>query len=243
MKKINTHCHTVGASPCGEVTPERLVDIYRAEGYDGLVLTNHYTRSYFEDVLDGSTTAEKTETFLSLYHRAKRAAEGTGFEVFFGAELNLSRYNRVGATYPVYEFLIFGLTTEFFLQNPMMFDWSQEEAFERFDAAGMLMIQTHPFRPRTRVADPFYEHGIEVLNGHPGHNSHNDLAMGFAACHPELLVTAGDDFHRENTQGYAGMYFPEDVRDEASMAEAIREHRTTIFTTGKIDPKTIRKLL
>ena len=37
------HAHTNGVSSCAHHTPEEVVDLYVANGYTTLVLTNHYT--------------------------------------------------------------------------------------------------------------------------------------------------------------------------------------------------------
>ena len=49
--KIGLHCHTAGRSPCACVQPERIAELYRQAGFDGLMVTDHYISYLFEDSL------------------------------------------------------------------------------------------------------------------------------------------------------------------------------------------------
>ena len=234
MLKFNTHAHSVGRSGCGKVEAARVAETYREAGYDGLVLTNHYMKWVLENYYPPMSVDERVEFFLDAYRQAKARGEEIGLSVFLGMELNLERYNVLtDVIYPVYEFLVFGLTEDFLRAHPFLYELSQREAYELFDQNGMLMVQTHPFRERTRLADVGYLHGIEVYNGHPGHESHNEFAREVAKNHPQLIRTAGDDYHEPGRHGYAGMYFPDDTRSMDAMVRHLKAGEYEIFVTDK----------
>ena len=48
MKKIETHLHTSPVSVCSRLTAEAAAEKYRKCGFDAVILTNHYSRSYIE---------------------------------------------------------------------------------------------------------------------------------------------------------------------------------------------------
>ena len=180
------------------------------------------------------SVAERVEFFLDAYRQAKARGEEIGLRVFLGMELNLERYNVLtDVIYPVYEFLVFGLTEAFLREHPYLYELSQREAYELFEANGMLMVQTHPFRERTRLADVNYMHGIETNNGHPGHESRNEFAQEIAAQNPRLIRTAGDDYHEPGRHGYAGMYFPDDTQSMDDMVRHLKAGEYEIFVTDK----------
>ena len=55
MYRYDLHVHTKEVSPCGKLTVEETVDLYKAKGYDGFWLTNHFQRA--DNRWDPSETA------------------------------------------------------------------------------------------------------------------------------------------------------------------------------------------
>lgn len=43
LYKYELHCHTGCVSRCGRVEPEEIVKLYIEKGYDGIVVTDHYS--------------------------------------------------------------------------------------------------------------------------------------------------------------------------------------------------------
>jgi len=105
------HLHTDEVSPCGKVPAAEAVKVHRDAGYDGLVVTDHFG-GYPLDDFPGSPR-EKVERFLVGYWLAKEAGEKYGVKVFFGAEPRLEEGPE--------DFLIYGLTPEFLLENPLIY--------------------------------------------------------------------------------------------------------------------------
>lgn len=63
MYRYDLHVHTKEVSPCGKLTVEETVDLYKAKGYDGFWLTNHFHREFFERT-KGLTWEQRVEAFF-----------------------------------------------------------------------------------------------------------------------------------------------------------------------------------
>ncbi len=227
MKKIAAHVHTLGRSGCAKVAPVDVVQAYHAAGYHGIAVTNHYMKWVLENYYPAGDELFKLEFFLDGYREVKSHCERLGMTAFLGMELNLERYNRPGESYPVREFLCYGLSEDFILQNPRLYDLSQREAFELLDAHGIVMCQAHPFRRYAHLGDPLYMHGVEVFNGHPVHNAGNRIARALAEEFGFIQV-AGDDYHDPDGEGSVALLVPDDVTTDAELALALRQRRTRI---------------
>ena len=42
MYKYEMHCHTLQASACSHIDAAELIDFYKAAGYTGVVITDHF---------------------------------------------------------------------------------------------------------------------------------------------------------------------------------------------------------
>ena len=49
--KYELHCHTARTSACGSMSAGDIVELYLANGYDGVVITDHF--------LNGNTTVNR----------------------------------------------------------------------------------------------------------------------------------------------------------------------------------------
>ena len=89
-----------------------------------------------------------------------------------------------------------------------------------------LLIQAHPFRGYVKCQDAALLDGVEVFNGNPRHDSHNDRALAFAQAN-HLLMTAGSDVHESMDPGGALMVCPPfaDIREFARLVRAGRAVR------------------
>ena len=83
----------------------------------------------------------------------------------------------------------------------------------------ILIFQAHPFRPGLTREDPQYLDGVEVLNGNPRHDSHNDLAANFAEVN-HLYISAGSDCHRLEDVGRSGIM----TNDRIQNMDILRRH-------------------
>ena len=75
--------------------------------------------------------------------------------------------------------------------------------------------------------------GVEVFNGNPRHDSHNDLARRFAEEHG-LRMLSGSDAHQPQDVARGGILAPDWVRSSGELARFLREtHRPHMIMDGK----------
>ena len=129
MKKIETHLHTSPVSVCSRLTAEAAAEKYRKCGFDAVILTNHYSRSYIEST--PATEKEWLERFITGYYEMKKECESRGMEAWLGAEVSLfapyAQYERDRFPMEVLEknyadYLLVGVTEKFLRETPMLCD-------------------------------------------------------------------------------------------------------------------------
>ena len=157
MYQMDIHIHTKESSYCARVAARDVVHLYKEKGYQGLIITDHYNREFF-DHFPNETWKEKVDHYLEGSRQAKAEGAKIGMDIFLGIEFRSVEH--------INDFLIFGLTEQFLYEREELFRLSIEEASEIFKKAGALVIQAHPMRTGVNVlADPACIEGIEVYNG------------------------------------------------------------------------------
>lgn len=143
--KVDLHVHTCTTSECGKVEPKEVVRLYKEAGYDGIAITDHFHKGYFESLGD-IPWKEKMKIYLQGYYQTKEAAkEYNDFQVFLGIEFRNFETDD--------DFLVFGLTEEFLYENEKPYDLPLAEAIELFHSAGAIVVQAHPVRMRLAVLE------------------------------------------------------------------------------------------
>ena len=217
---FDLHVHTSESSGCGKVCAADVVERYIGLGYDGICITDHMNNHNAKKY--GNTYEEKAEAFLKGY-RAAKAAAGDRLTVILGMEIRFADYDN--------DYLIFGLTEDFVMNHDML-GFAELEEFRPFaDENGLCVIQAHPFRKNMCIVSPRLLDGMEVYNGHGGHDSRNEIAYRWAEKY-DLRMTSASDFHRETGMEPGGVYFdrkPKDSNDVRNMLMN-REYKLKIFT-------------
>lgn len=134
---FDLHVHTSTVSRCGKVLPEDVTGLYAAAGYTGIAITDHFFQAYFDSLGDLSWEA-KIDRYLEGYRRAR--ADSHGLKVYLGMEFRNTCTDD--------DFLVLGLTEEFFYTHPETYRLSWEDAFDLFHRSGAVVIQAHPCRMR-----------------------------------------------------------------------------------------------
>ena len=114
MKIFDTHVHTKEVSTCGQVSGARMAEIYKAAGYDGIVITDHLTPDYFRHDSKTMTWEQFAENHMSGYHAAKKKGDEIGLKVLYGCELRFEG--------SVNDYLVYGMPNSFIAEHPEIYD-------------------------------------------------------------------------------------------------------------------------
>lgn len=209
--KYDLHVHTSPVSPCGDFSPEEVVDKYIELGYHGIVLTNHLQ----PHLVDKFETGEDfIAHFLSDFYRGKEYGDKKGFDVILGIEIRFPENNN--------DYLIYGIEESDIYKAIQYIHTDYETFYKNFKTEKNLIIQAHPFRKGCSLQDTNILDGIEVFNLHPGHNSGIGFAAKAAFDNPHLLKIGGTDFHHEAHEGMCGALFKERVTDSYMLSNALK---------------------
>ena len=204
---IDLHAHSSGISRCCQIPAEEVLKTAKEYGIDGIVLTNHYQKSYLQN--DDADAFAKA--YVEEFHYTEKIAEELGLKVFFGVEVTTELYKNV-------HMLVYGVSEKFVLENPRVFELNQEELYKLVKVYGGVLVQAHPFRNGCTVLDTAYLDGVEI-NCHPLYgNSYQKDLMEIAA-ENKLLLTCGGDYHADTYRAHCGMYLPDDIGDNNELRD------------------------
>lgn len=215
-----THLHTKESSACAHNTAEELVHAYKAAGYTGIMVTDHFYRG--NSAVDRNCFWEDwVEAFCKGYENAKAAGEKIGLQVFFGWE----------ESYQGTDFLIYGLDKEWLKKHPEIKEVTIEEQYELVHRHGGMVIHAHPFREAWYVSEirmfPEAVDGVEVYNAshygkapqEDGRSLYDVRAVDYALQH-KLPTTGGSDIHSTNLL-FGGMAFQRKLLDVKDYMQAV----------------------
>ena len=207
-----THLHTVEASACGRVSGGDYIDFMKDRGFAGMFVTDHFFNGNCA-VPRGLSWKERVRWYTSGYHKAKEAAAGSGFSVFFGVEFNFDGD----------EYLLYGIDEDWLLQNDDLLLLSREEVYNRVHEAGGIMIQAHPYRERGYLSDirllPGVCDAVEIYNA-ANEDYQNALAYRYAVDTGKIM-TAGSDIHFFHDDALGGMLFERKIESEDDFVRAV----------------------
>lgn len=212
MFKTELHCHSLDISECARVSVEDIVKKFTDAGYTTLVLANHLNYGTMKHH-NCASWEEFVEKFYGAYEKLKECAKGR-LNILFGAEL---RFNQ-----NINDYLLFGITKKFLLENEGIFDLKPESFHKIAMENGVLFVQAHPFRNGMTVVTPCHLDGVEVFNGHKGHDSRNDVAMAWAEKFG-LIKTSGTDFHYNDVPANAGILTEYKITSMDQLVKTLKE--------------------
>ncbi|MCM1523209.1 MAG: PHP domain-containing protein [Ruminococcus sp.] len=197
MYKYETHMHTSEASGCANSSGAEMAEKYKAEGYTGIFVTDHFFNgnSCIPRKLPWS---ERIELYCKGYENAEKRGKEIGLDVFFGFE-----YGDGGS-----DFLIYGLGKKWLLKNDHILDMELTAFLEYARSCGGFAVQAHPFRDfpyiRSTVHCPHFVDAVEIINAsHSLDTPFNERAKCYAGWYG-LPVTAGSDAHNTSDRWYGG---------------------------------------
>ena len=207
--RTELHCHTNPASPCSHSTPEQVMQDYLAAGVHSVTLTNHFAASHW----DVSNPQKETERWLSDYNAVCECAKGTDLTILLGMEIRFPQcFN---------DYLVYGLDPTDIERIIPMLTTSLEDFYREWKDERRLILQAHPFRPKTPLAPLDAIDGIEMFNLNPNHNSAVSLAAQYAKEHG-LIISGGSDYHASKHTGLCLIRTKERMMTSYDVARVLR---------------------
>ena len=217
--RYELHYHTAEVSSCSKVSAADSVYLYRNKDYEGIVVTDHYTRQFFEQV-DDISWDEQIDRYLSGFDLAARTGSLLGMDVLPGMEIRFDdNYN---------DYLVYGIDRAFLLDNPELYKLGIRSFHELAKQNNLLVYQAHPMRNGMTIVNPRRLDGLEGYNGNPRHDSRNDIA-GIWAKKYELPILSGSDFHEYGDEGRGGVVFSHPVQDRQTLVAALANQAYTLI--------------
>lgn len=183
--RIEMHAHTFPVSPCSEVKADELAEIYSKEGYDAVVLTNHYLLNL--PIFEGMNKDEAIDYYLVAYEDFSKECEKLGIKAILGCEIRFMESHN--------DYLIYGVNRDILSEAYDYFEKGLEAYRTEVKLDKSVFLQAHPNRNGMTEVDATLLDGIESFNMHPGHNSKIGIAAKYAKEKHLTIKTAGSDFH------------------------------------------------
>lgn len=203
---IDMHAHTSAISPCCLIPAPQVLEEAKAAGLDGIVLTNHYDKSYVQN----GDAAAFARRYLDEFEYARACGEEAGMRVIFGIEVTMAKYSKV-------HMLVYGVDEEFLMAHPDLYDCTQEELYTLVREHGGAMVQAHPFRGGDCLLDTKYMDGVEI-NCHPLYNESRWEDLVKIADDSRIIVTCGGDYHADTYRPRCGTNLPDSIADTKDLA-------------------------
>ena len=216
--RYDLHVHTYEGSACARSLAADLADFYKAKGYDGIVITDHFWC--------GNTRVDRDlpwkewlAEFRHGYENAKARGDEIGLSVFYGWE-----YSFHGI-----DFLTYGLDNDWLEQYPDIVRMDIVDYLNLVRDAGAYVIHAHPFLearyiPYIRLL-PRQVDAVEVCNA-PKTPFCNGLALHYARAY-DLTETGGSDCHSVEATALSGIEVNHPVNSMTELISVLknREHR------------------
>ena len=208
---IDLHAHS-SLSRCCKIDGKDNLVVAKEFGMDGLVLTNHYDKSY----LINDDKIEYANRYINEYYYVKKCADELGVKAFFGVEVTMSKHNNV-------HMLVYGLEPEILLEYPDLYDYELKDLYELVHKYNAILVQAHPLRKNKNVLlDTNYLDGVE-LNSHTiNEGPHVEEILEIAKTN-NLLVTSGGDFHNDSPRAKCGVYLPDNLIKTIDIVEYFKK--------------------
>ena len=212
--RYEMHCHTAEGSRCSQLDAHGMVDYYISKGYDGIIITDHFT---------GSTTVPKDtpwEERIEMFYEngfsiAQRYGAEKGLKVFFGLEWS-TKGN---------DFVIIGPDKDWWIAQKDFFELSPNQVFDRVHEAGAFVTHAHPFAEARWIECirlfPRKVDAVEVFNG-GNPPLINKRAVDYARSYG-LPMVGGTDTHTNTEKNMCGIEVPYECNSLADIIEAIRK--------------------
>jgi predicted metal-dependent phosphoesterase TrpH len=222
--KYDTHVHTSESSGCGKIPAKKIVKLYKNENYSGLVITDHYAYSIFED-MGYKNWNQKIDLFLKGYYAAKELGEKHGLNILLGMELSFTESRN--------DYLVYGIDEKFLYSNRELYKIGLINFYKLIkDNENIAIFQAHPFRGYCEVSNPEFLDGVEVYNGNKRHDSNNEKALNFAKMN-NLCMSSGSDFHQKEDLARGGVIFQDNPIKNKTFVKMLKNSSNIQFIKNK----------
>ena len=231
MYKYDIHVHTNACSCCGQSTPEEQVKAYAENGYNGIVVTDHFIFGCNNTPIPKDLPwKERIDRYYTAYERAAKAAEAyENFRVFFGAE-----YSYAGG----HDLLFYGLHREFLYEHPEIEGMNVEDICKLLQNAGCVVVQAHPYRERgyndLSVRPELYcADGVEIFNA-CNYDEENKKALEYAQSNGKIM-TSGGDIHscKDGRIGKAGIFTERPIDSIDGLVKILKSGNYSLCVNGE----------
>ena len=219
--RYEPHAHTAETSKCGHLPAAQVVDRYKAQGFSGLVITDHLHNEYLSRVDRTGSWDAVVDHFLTGYRAARARGEEVGLDVLLGAELRFPENDN--------DYLVYGFDEAWLRANPYLCRMSARAFFAKYHGQ-VLIIHAHPYRDGNTEVFEDAVHGAELLNASPRHGQDDKRTLELCRRHPEYLRLAGSDTHRPGDEARAGVVLPERVRTSADYRALLQARRFRLWS-------------
>ena len=210
--KYELHCHTKETSLCGQVPAAEIVKMYKEKGYNGIVITDHYSPMTFKPSRVWRPQTD-IDFYISGYKEALRAADDD-FTVLLGMEI---RYYATANDY-----LVYGVTEEFLRNNGNLMKLYAKKFYKLAKENNMLVIQAHPFRNSLMIrTSPEYLDGAEVHSGKADLEANLKAAKWVDETGMQIKIS-GSDFHRPSNLATGGIITNEPIKTNDDLLRILR---------------------
>ena len=221
MYKYEMHLHTYPVSGCAKVSVKDNIEFYKALGYDGIFITNHF--------LDGNLNAEyrhlpyeeKIKFYFSDYEEGVKLGAEVGLRVFCGLEMSLAGT----------DFLVYGLDKQWWLDHPEVMDMKKSVQLPFLMENGAIIFQAHPFREAKYIDHirlfPCVD-GIEVINAERT-DFVNQMAELYADHYGKLKIAGTDKHGGIMTRRLAGIETKTPITSVEDFIQKMRNRETSLF--------------
>ncbi len=224
MYLYETHLHTYPVSKCAKFGVRENLEFYKQMGYAGVFITNHFLDGNI-NIASDTPYEDRLKFYFADYEEGIRLGKEIGLSVFFGVEMS----------YKGTDFLVYGLTPQWFLEHPEIQDMKKSRQLPYLMEHGALVIQAHPFREAGYIDHirlfPRCVQGVEIYNACRT-DFENEMAKQYAENYG-LLPFAGSDNHAAAQQmQLGGMQSETPILDERDFVHRVLNGEMTVF---KID--------
>ena len=223
--KYDTHVHTSEGSACAYTTGAEMADAYKAKGYDGIIITDHFFNGN-SAISRELAWEEKVALLCKGYENARKRGNEIGLTVLFGWE-----YACGGGS----EFLTYGLDRQWLNKHPEIMNMEIWEYAKLVHESGGFIVHAHPFRNRPYVQKmtfiPNQIDGVECINM-GNHSEENERAKWFAESYG-LPMTAGSDSHNAADLPDGGIVTNTEIKTISDYGDVLKNHRIVKLLNGR----------